>query len=674
MRTRFVVALCLLPAVAWADEGPSVSALDWAHKTVAERLKDPLRAEDFPADAEWLNVRAPLSLAKELKGKIVLLDFWTYCCVNCMHVLPDLEYLETKYAAQGLAVVGVHSAKFTNEKGTRQIREAIRRYEIHHPVVNDADFAVWRSYGARSWPTFALVGPDGTYVGRLSGEGKREELEALIIALLETFAGKIDTKPLPLRLETSTRASGPLAYPGKIATSPDGQRLWIADSNHHRILEVDGEGRFLRTFGDGERGLEDGPAATARFFRPQGLAVHEGALYVCDTENHALRRIDLASGVVTTVAGTGKQGNHYSLIREQGHGPWPGAKTDLNSPWDLVFVQGIAYVCMAGSHTLWTFDPKAGTVAHFAGDATERRLDAKALFEAAFAQPSGITWDGSHLYVADSESSSIVRVGLKEGVETLAGGSEDPKDLFNFGDVDGAGLGKRFQHPLAVLFHAGTLYVADSYNHKIKTVDRESGQVRTLIGMGGIGNTDVFRGESFSEPSGLAVQGEVLLVADTNNHVIRRIDVKRIMASTLKLEGIPIPQAHAKAGGIADVWPELADTVYPPVVELVVKPDVSVPLTMNLQLPLGWKLTEGAPSALRLRLGTKLEDTPVEGPRTAIRLPALPAGRHDLYVRLLYYVCQDQGACRVRSVDYTLRVEAKPSGAEQVALSDAFEP
>jgi sugar lactone lactonase YvrE len=591
-------------------------------------------------------------------------------------VLPDLEYLEKKYAAKGLAVVGVHSAKFENEKGTRQIREAIRRYEIHHPVVNDADFAIWRSYGARSWPTFALVAPGGTYIGRLSGEGNREELEALIIALLERFKGKLDTKPLPLRLESSTRASGPLAYPGKVAVSKDQRRLWIADSNHNRIVEVDVsmKWRFVRAFGDGQPGLKDGKAGEARFFRPQGLAEYDGALYVCDTKNHALRKIDLATGTVTTVAGTGKQGNHYALFRRDGHGPWPAAKTDLNSPWDILFVNGTGYVCMAGSHTLWTLDPKAGTVAHFAGDGTERRLDAEDLFKAAFAQPSGITWDGKHLYVADSESSAIVRVGLKQGVKTIAGGSKDPKDLFHFGDEDGVGLGKRFQHPLGVLFHDDTLYVADSYNHKIKTVDRKTGEVHTLVGTGAIGNTDVFRHESFSEPSGLAAFRSRLIVADTNNHVLRRVDPQRPAVLTFDTSSVPIPQAHAKAGGVSRVWPELAGTVYPPAVELVVKPDVAVSLTMNLQLPLGWKLTAGAPSAMRLRFGTKLDDTAILGTSTKITLPVLPVGRHDLHVRLLYYVCEDEGECRVRSVDYTLRVEAKAGGAEQVALSDAFEP
>jgi len=660
MRLALLLTLCLVPAIAFAeDDGPSAATLAWARETIAERMNDPLRAEDFPADLVWLNVRAPLSLAKELKGKVVLLDFWTYCCINCMHVLPDLEYLETKYADKGLAVVGVHSAKFTNERGTQQIREAIRRYEIRHPVVNDRDFAVWRAYGARSWPSFAILAPDGTYVGRLSGEGRREELEALIVALLETFAGKVDTKPLPVRLESTTRPSGPLAYPGKIAVAADGARLWIADSNHNRIVETDAQGKFLRAFGDGERGLRDGAAREARFFRPQGLAVEGGALYVCDTENHALRRVDLASGAVTTVAGTGRQGDHYALIRKGGHGPWPGAKTDLSSPWDIAFVRGTGYVCMAGSHTLWTFDPKRGTVAHFAGDATERRLDAKDLLQAAFAQPSGITWDGSHLYVADSESSSIVRVGLQGGVETIAGGSEDPKDLFHFGDEDGMGLGRRFQHPLAVLFHAGKLYVADSYNHKLKILDRETTEVTTLS-------------DGYAEPGGLAAWDGRLFVADTNDHAIRTVDLdgKRV---TLDLQGVPIPQSHVRQGGIAGDWPKLPGTAFLPRRDVRVGGGAGASVTVSLDLPLGWKLTPGAPSALRFEIGQDVVDMAIAGSTTTLRIPRREAGTLGGVLRLLYYVCQEEGTCRVRSAEIPLTIEVV-EGAATPTIRDVFEP
>src|SRR5215475_7196021 len=128
-----------------------------------------VRAPEITGGRGWLNTDKPLSLAA-LKGKVVLLDFWTYGCINCIHIIPDLKKLEAKYPNQ-LVVIGVHSAKFLNEKGTENIRQAILRYEIEHPVVNDKDFEIWQSYTARSWPTLVLINPKGKEVGRHSGEG-----------------------------------------------------------------------------------------------------------------------------------------------------------------------------------------------------------------------------------------------------------------------------------------------------------------------------------------------------------------------------------------------------------------------------------------------------------------------------------------------------------------------
>jgi len=101
-----------------------------------------------------------LTFARELKGQVVLLDFWTYCCINCMHVLPDLAYLEEKYKDEPFLVIGVHSAKFDNEGHRQTVRAAIGRYEIHHPVIVDEGMSIWSEYAIRSWPTLVLVGAD----------------------------------------------------------------------------------------------------------------------------------------------------------------------------------------------------------------------------------------------------------------------------------------------------------------------------------------------------------------------------------------------------------------------------------------------------------------------------------------------------------------------------------
>ena len=678
-----LASLLLLPASPAAAEegGPSAEVLAWARETVKRAVAEAPAAEPFPADRDWLNVRRPLTLEGDLRGKVVILDFWCYCCINCMHVLPDLEYLERKYAQEPFAVIGVHSAKFANEKHAANIRAAILRYEIHHPVVNDDDFRIWRSYGARSWPTFAILTPDGKILGALSGEGNREDLDALVQATLEHYRAVqpdlLDAQPLPVRLERGQQAPSQLAYPGKLCIDEARGSLFIADSNHNRIVETDLDGHFRRAFGSGARGLVDGPAGQAQFFRPQGLAVHGGALWVCDTENHAIRRVDLATGAVTTAAGTGAKGDPWKLVKRRGkpddHGPWPGASTALNSPWDILFVGDTGYIAMAGSHSLWAIDAKTREVRHVAGDLTERRLDSADPFTAAFAQPSGLAWDGTDLYVADSESSAIVRVRPGGAVTTLAGASDDPKDLFHFGDEDGVGKGRRFQHPLAVLFHGGTLYVADTYNHKVKTVDPKTGAVRTLVGASGVPQAGGLPGRRLAEPGGLAVQGERLYIVNTNRHSILRQALDGSWQHALPLVDVPLPVEHA-GGSVDGGWPELSGTVYVRGPDVAVRAETTLPIGVRIALPEGWKLTPGAPAAARLEVADVHREAAIEGSEAMLLLPALAAGEHQVTVRLLYYACQDAGTCRVRSVSWKLLVTAGPEGRDALVLSDLFLP
>lgn len=114
-----------------------------------------VRAPELPQNQPWLNTDYPLSI-KRLKGRVVILDFWTYCCINCLHVLPELKYLEQKYK-DSLTVIGVHSAKFDNEKETENIRQAILRYDIEHPVLVDNGFKVWQQYAVRAWLTLMVI-------------------------------------------------------------------------------------------------------------------------------------------------------------------------------------------------------------------------------------------------------------------------------------------------------------------------------------------------------------------------------------------------------------------------------------------------------------------------------------------------------------------------------------
>jgi thiol-disulfide isomerase/thioredoxin len=490
-----------------------------------------IHAPDFAGARDWLNVPAPLTLAA-LRGKVVLLDFWTYGCVNCMHILPDLRRLEEKYRDE-LVVVGVHSAKFTNERKSENLRHVLVRYDIDHPVANDADLAIWRAYGARAWPTQVLIDPEGYVVATASGEGKGEAFDQAIAAVIQVFdeQGKIDRTPIRLSSERERIRTSALAYPGKVLADEAGGRLFIADSNHHRIIVADLDGRVRDVVGGGPRaapgvvGDVNGSFEEARFFRPQGMALGGDMLYVADTENHQIKAIDLAERRVSTLAGTGRQaawGATGGAARE----------SSLNSPWDVAVDGRLLFIAMAGSHQVWVVDLARRLAFPYAGSGREARVDGS-IDEAAFAQPSGLALAGSTLVVADAEANIVRVIGLppENRVRTVAGG-----DLFEFGDRDGRGDAARFQHPLGVAVVGHTAFIADTYNHRLRALNLHTGDVTTFAGSGLEGRVDGNPSvASFYEPGGLSATSTALYVADTNNHAVRRVDLRSGLVSTLSL-------------------------------------------------------------------------------------------------------------------------------------------
>jgi thiol-disulfide isomerase/thioredoxin len=487
-------------------------------------------APEFPA-LDWLNTGRPLRMA-DLRGKVVVLDFWTYGCINCQHVIPDLKRLEAKYAAE-LVVVGVHSAKFEHERDTDNIRQIVLRYELEHPVVNDRDLTVWDAYAVRAWPTLVVVDPAGRIVGQRSGEGIYETFDEVIGSLVAEFdaRGQIDRTPLELRLEREGIEDTPLRFPGKVLADAPGRRLFIADSNHNRIVVANLDTyQVQQVIGGPEPGFADGDFATARFYRPQGMALGAAGriLYVADTENHAIRAVDLVDGRVETIAGTGRQTRSYPGIGG------PGTAVALNSPWDLERLGDDLYVAMAGSHQVWRMDLAGGTIGPWAGSGREG-ISGGPLASATLAQPSGLTTDGEWIYFADSEASAIRAASLAAGgkVRRIVG-----TGLFDFGDADGVGDRVRLQHPLGVAYNPGDglLYVADTYNSKIKTVDQKTRRVRTLLGGDGHGWRDGAE-PLFYEPGGLDLAAGKLYVADTNNHAVRVVDLATLEASTVVLQG-----------------------------------------------------------------------------------------------------------------------------------------
>jgi len=483
---------------------------------------------EFPAELEWLNAGRPLTMA-DLRGKVVLLDFWTFCCINCMHVLPDLKVLERKYPRE-LAVIGVHSAKFTNERETEQIRQATLRYEIEHPVVNDHEFRLWRAYGVRAWPTLVVVDPDGYVYGAASGEGHLEDLDETVARLVERARreARLNETPLHLVLEREAAGATALAFPGKVLADAASGRLFVADSNHSRIVIADLEGQVQAVAGRGAQGAADGPFDAASFNHPQGMALDGDALYVADTENHLIRRLDLKARTVETVAGTGRRARH---VNEAGR----GREVALNSPWDLALVGRELYMAMAGSHQIWVMDLGTGELGPFAGTGREALLDGPREM-GALAQPSGLATDGRVLYVADSEISAIRRIelGPRGALRTLVG-----LDLFEFGDVDGVGPQVRLQHPLGVALADGQLYVADSYNHKIKALDSERLACATFVGTDRPGFEDGGPDEaSFAEPGGISA------AADRNDNVtaFTRANTPARFSSLVLIAVLPTPR------------------------------------------------------------------------------------------------------------------------------------
>jgi len=520
MSSRLLLTFCLVASALLSGSGREVAkAMD------ADSESGRVRAPDFTGASGWINTDKPVSI-KDLRGQVVLLDFWTYCCINCMHVFPDLKYLEDKYHNQPVVILGVHSGKFDEEKDADNIRAAVLRHNIMHPVAVDNEYNVWNAYAIQSWPTLVLIDPRGYVVGEVSGEGHRADLDSAIAKLLE--AGRKDGtlgKPLQFQPERAHFKSGELEFPGKVLADKTGHRLFISDTNHHRIVITSLEGKIIDVIGSGAIGLTDGNFAEAKLHQPQGLALSSdgNTLYIADTENHAVRQADLTKKTLITLAGTGEQSHDF-------HPDAPSKTTPLSSPWDLALIGDKLYVAMAGSHQIWVIDLSSQRTSLCAGTGREGAFG-DSVADAAFAQPSGLATDGKHLYVASSEASCVQDINLADGSVRILAGSGD---LFGFGSNDGVGTAARFQHPLGVALSADgkTLFLADSFNNLIRRVDVASGQVTHFAGTG---KSDPGTDESIGlfEPGGLSIAGDQMYVADTNHHRIVCLTIAKNLLATV---------------------------------------------------------------------------------------------------------------------------------------------
>ncbi|MEU8743304.1 NHL domain-containing thioredoxin family protein [Streptomyces parvulus] len=586
-----------------------------------------VRAPQLVGRGGWINTGdQELSLAA-LRGRIVILDFWTFCCVNCLHALDELRELEERHR-DTVVIVGVHSPKFTHEAEHRAVLDAVERYGVGHPVLDDPERVTWKQYAVRAWPTLAVIDPEGYVVAQYAGEGHAPAIQRLVEELEVQHEAKGtlrrgDAPYVPPRPEPTA-----LRFPGKGVLLPSGTFL-VSDTTRHQLVELAADGESpVRRIGSGRRGFTDGPAGSAEFSEPQGLALlADGSVVVADTVNHALRRYEPATGDVTTLAGTGRQGRPG--------GPTRGAAraVDLSSPWDVALWNGRVWIAMAGVHQLWAYDPRDGSVTVTAGTGNEGLVDGPGP-EAWFAQPSGLSATEDRLWVADSETSALRWVDLGGTVRTAVG-----TGLFDFGYRDGPAARALLQHPLGVTaLPDGSVAVADTYNHALRRYEPPTGEVSTLA-------TDL------REPSAAVVVGGDILVVESARHRLTRLR-------------LPQEVLGARGGGVRRETTEAA----PGTLRLEVAFRAPAGQKLDLRYGPATRLVVSATPPGLLRAGAGA-DTGLS--RSLDLDPSVPGG--VLHVSATAASCDDDPelpypACHVHQEDWEIPVRVVEGAGDRLAL------
>ncbi|MEU3402438.1 NHL domain-containing thioredoxin family protein [Streptomyces sp. NPDC006670] len=587
-----------------------------------------VRAPELIGKGGWLNTGGKELTLADLRGRIVILDFWTFCCINCLHVLDELRELEEKHR-DTVVIIGVHSPKFVHEAEHAAVVDAVERYEVHHPVLDDPELATWKQYAVRAWPTLVVIDPEGYVVAQHAGEGHAHAIERLVEELEAEHGAK----------GTLRRGDGPyvapepvatdLRFPGKAVVLPSGNLL-VSDSTRHQLVELAADGEsVVRRIGSGERGF--GPQA---FSEPQGLALlPDGRVVVADTVNHALRVFDPATGAVETVAGTGRQWWQGSPTSG------PALEVDLSSPWDVAWWQGRVWIAMAGVHQLWTWDPEAGTVAVAAGTTNEGLVDGPAA-EAWFAQPSGLAAADDRLWVADSETSAL-RYVEPDGEGGYAVRSAVGTGLFDFGHRDGDAAQALLQHPLGVTaLPDGSVAVCDTYNHALRRYDPATGQVTTLA-------TDL------REPSDAVLVGEDIVVVESARHRLTRL---RLPEEAVRVDAV----AHRTRRASTEVAPG------------------TLRLDVVFQAPAGQKLDTRYGPSTRLLVSSTPPELLAAGEGAGTDLfrdlelnPEVTEG--VLHVSAMAASCDDDPAneypaCHVHQQDWGVPLTVTPTGTARLPL------
>ncbi len=586
----------------------------------------------------WLNTDGPLAL-QDLRGRFVLLDFWTFCCINCLHVLDELRPVEEKYADE-LVVIGVHSPKFVHEADPDALAAAVERYAVHHPVLDDPELVTWQTYTARAWPTLVLVDPEGYVVAQYAGEGHAHAIDALLGELREEHRRRGTLQPGDSPYVPPTVEPTDLRFPAKAVRLDDG-RVLVADAGHDEVVELAADDQsVLRRFGG--------------FREPNGLCLLPAEVaaevgydvVVADTVSHRLRGLALDSGEVRVLAGDGTQWfRDASSLGSSTQGMRPGDGTGrLSSPWDVAWWQDRVWVAMAGIHQLWTFDPRTGAVEVAAGTTNEGLLDGAAT-EAWFAQTSGLAPAGDRLWIADSETSSLRWVSRPSSTGPVEVHTAVGSGLFDFGFRDGPADQALLQHPLGVTaLPDGSVAVSDTYNGAVRRFDPATNQVSTLAG-------------GLAEPSGAFVEPPTaagaahLVVVESGAHRLTRL---------------PLGDGGTTTDGFAN-------TTQRPVTEVA----ASLELVVAFEPPPGQKVDDrfGPPSQLVVEATPPALIRDGGGRGTDLRrtLALDPdVGEGVLHVAARAASCDEDGgegaACRMHQQDWGVPVRVGAGGGAELVL------
>ena len=468
-------------------------------------------APELPRGLQWLN--APATTLYEQRGRIVALAFVNGASAWCAQRLNDLALLQARYLGR-LQALAIHVPRFDSERDPQQALKRLRRHGNALPLAHDADWVAWQRFGVESWPTVLLIDGEGQVRHRAVGADGLADLERQIGRLCDGLRAPPDDDLRSFR-ETRPEPRMPLNFPTGLVATPD--RLFVADTGHHRVLECNHHGRVIRQFGMGTPDLADGELNHAAFRRPQGLALVRESLYVADTGNHALRRINLATSSVDTLCGNGRAGEPAEGVVDVPR------NVPLSQPQALVVNNNQIYLAMAGDNRIWSYDLGSRDLRARAGSGQLDVRDGSGPM-AAFAQPTGLASVLQTLYVCDAVGSAVRSVQLRgDVVQTLIG-----QGAWVFGAEDGPRDSARLQHPQAIALSpdAPVMWLADSGNGSLRTLRLGGGELTT-----------VSLPRPLHGPAGLSVAAGAVWIAETDAHAVLRYDI-----ATGELSHVPIDE------------------------------------------------------------------------------------------------------------------------------------